>query len=216
MSSTRPTLLQAYAAALRRHAHWLIAEGYERMDKAAFARAHEPAITGELVREMRALLESDSEAPEWVSYYAIHDEPPLSVSGKLGRLRPRVDIEFERIVAGKRPRLSFEAKRLCSSTGHTVAGYLGEDGLGCFLNGRYPTTHGEAGMLGYAQSESEATWAEQIASCLKRDKAKYETVAPLFAHQRIHSVLTHTYVSHHIPTGSTTPMIIHHVLLRFW
>jgi len=96
MSLTGPTLLQAYVDALREHAHWLIAEGYERMDKAAFAQAQEPAITGELVREMRSFLESGSGAPTWVSFFSIHDDPPLNVGGRLGRSRPRVDIASPR------------------------------------------------------------------------------------------------------------------------
>jgi hypothetical protein len=62
MSAPTPTLAQTYAAALRGHALRLIAEGYARMDNAAFASAEEPAITGELVREMRAYLESNRES----------------------------------------------------------------------------------------------------------------------------------------------------------
>ena len=81
----------------------------------------------------------------------------MNVQGKLGKSRPRVDIEFERVVRGKRPRLRFEAKRLNSATGHTVAKYLGEEGLGCFLSGKYPMMHAEAGMLGYVQGEDEPT-----------------------------------------------------------
>jgi hypothetical protein len=215
MSLTGPTLLQAYVDALREHAHWLIAEGYERMDKAAFAQAQEPAITGELVREMRSFLESGSGAPTWVSFFSIHDDPPLNVGGRLGRSRPRVDIEFERIAAGKRPRLRFEAKRLRSATRHTVARYLGEEGLGCFLTGKYPATHGEAGMLGYAQSDDEVTWAERIASRLSRDEAKYGTVPPPFAPQVVHAALRHTYVSHHLLAEGAVPIVIHHVMLRF-
>ncbi len=214
MNQPGPDLLQSYVEVLRKHAHWLIAEGYGRMDSAAFAQAQEPAITGELVREMRAFLELDS-APAWVVYYAIHDDPPLDVDGKRGRSRPRVDIEFERVVAGSRPRLRFEAKRLCSATGHTVAGYLGPEGLGCFLSGKYPSTHGEAGMLGYVQSEDETTWAQLIASRLSRDGAQLGAVPPPFKPERIHAVLLHTYVSHHLLKPAAHHLLVYHVLLRF-
>lgn len=215
MTPTSPTLLQAYSAALREHAHWLIAEGYARMDKPAFAREEEPAITGELVREMRVFSESGSDAPEWVAFYSIHGDPPLDGSGKLGKSRPRVDIEVERVTRGPRPRLRFEAKRLSSVTGHTVAWYLGEDGLGCFLSGKYPTTHGEAGMLGYVQSGSETVWAKQIESKLSRDKERQGTVSPPFALQRVHAALDHTYVSHHQRRRDAASVVIHHILLRF-
>ncbi len=200
---------------MRRHAHHLIAEGYERMDSAAFTRAQEPAITGELVRQMRVFLESGSGAPHWVVYYAIHDDPPLEAGGRKGSARLRVDIEFERVVAGRRPRLRFEAKRLCTATGHTVAGYLGPDGIGCFLSGRYPTTHGEAGMLGYVQSDDEPAWAERIASRLARSHAEHRVASPAFAPQRLHAALLHTYVSHHLKGPTGHPLMVHHVLLRF-
>ena len=215
MSSIGPDLFRVYVNRLRVHAHWLIAEGYARMDNAAFAGGEEPAITGELVREMRAYLESGDRAPGWVYYYSIHDDPPLSVDGRLGKSRPRVDIEFERIARGQRPRLRFEAKRLDSTTGHTVSGYLGKDGLGCFLSGRYPMTHGEAGMLGYVQSEDETTWAEQIGSALRRDRERLAALDPSLSYQRMHPALHHTYCSRHSRDNREPPIVIHHVLLRF-
>lgn len=213
MTPAGPSLYQAYAASLRIHAHCLIAEGYARMDRAAFACAQEPVITGELVREMRAHLESADNASGWACYYAIHEDPPLNVEGRLGTARPRVDIEIMRISPGPRPRLPFEAKRLSASTGHNVSGYLGADGLGCFISGRYPMTHDEAGMLGYVQSDSEEIWAERIATAL-RGKKECRAVDPRFAHQGIHASLRHTYLSRHLRSKGTA-FAVHHVLLRF-
>ena len=215
MTLTGPALFQVYANRLRVHAHWLIAEGYARMDNTAFANKEEPVITGELVREMRAYLESEGDAPAWASYYSVHDDPPLSVNGKLGKARPRVDIEFERVARGPRPRLRFEAKRLDSATGHTVSGYLGRDGLGCFLSGRYPMTHGEAGMLGYVQSEDETFWAERIGAALSRNRAELAAMDPPLSHQRVHPALHHTYCSHHRLRRNEAPFAVHHVLLHF-
>jgi len=215
MTSIGPDLFQAYVNRLRVHAHWLIAEGYARMDNAAFAGEEEPAITGELVREMRTYLESGDRAPAWVCYYSIHDDPPLSVGGRLGKARPRVDIEFERMAHGPRPRLRFEAKRLDSTTGHTVSGYLGRDGLGCFLSGRYPMTHSEAGMLGYVQSEDETIWMERIASALSRDREGLAVMDPLLSYQRVHPGLHYTYCSRHSRDKNEAPVVVHHVLLRF-
>lgn len=215
MSATGPDLFQTYAKQLRAHAHRLIAEGYARMDKATFASEQEPAITGELVRHMRAYLESGEGTPAWVRYYSVHDDPPLSVDGKLGKARPRVDIEFERVSYGPHPRLRFEAKRLNSETGHRVSVYLGREGLGCFLSGQYPTTHGEAGMLGYVQSEDEATWAERITETLCRNGPQYAVADPPFAHQRVCVTLPHTYASHHVMKDAKSPVLIHHVLLNF-
>ena len=215
MTLTGPPLFQTYVNTLRIHALLLIAEGYARMNKAAFADEQEPAITGELVREMQAYLESAIGTPAWVCYYSIHDDPPLSVSGKLGKFRPRVDIEFERVAKGPRPRLRFEAKRLNSTTGHTVAGYLGKEGLGCFLSGRYPMTHSEAGMLGYVQSDDEGTWAKRIETMLRRKEGKRAIMDPPFARKYLCPSLLHYYVSQHRDLYGNAPVIIHHILLSF-
>lgn len=212
MSATASTLFQAYAVAMRTHALRLIAEGYARMDKALFADEQEPSITGALVDRMRVFLEEVADAPSWCAFYSIHDDPPLNVAQKLGKSRPRVDIEFERVGSGKRPRLRFEAKRLNSATGHTVAGYLGENGLGCFLTGKYPMTHAEAGMLGYVQSDKENAWAEKIAKALRQGRNVYSVEDPPFC--ALESDLPHVYASHH-NTANVPHTTLYHVLLRF-
>lgn len=214
MSAPVLTLFEAYAVALSGHALRSIAEGYARMDQEFFSDAEEPAITGELVARMRDFLESGGDGPAWRAYYSIHDDPPLNVVGKLGKSRPRVDIEFERVARGKHPRLRFEAKRLDSSTGHRVGVYLGDEGLGCFLSGKYPTTHAEAGMLGYVQSEDEPTWAERISSALERDGGMYGVVTPAFRRRRSPGGPPHTYISRH-DTQAAPHVTIFHVLLRF-
>ena len=215
MSATSPNLFQAYAVAMCAHTLRLIAEGYARMDKARFGVEQGPAITGALVEQMRAFLEADADAPSWCTYYTIHDDPPLNVGQKLGKSRPRVDIEFERVAIGKRPRLRFEAKRLNSATGHTVSGYLGKDGLGCFLSGKYPMTHAEAGMLGYVQSDDEKTWARRISTALGKDRSEYGVEEPLFCEQPTSAGLAHTYISNHHTIAAPHTMV-HHVLLRFY
>lgn len=209
-----PDIRKAYARALRLHAHELIAMGYVQMDSQLYVKWEEPAITGELVRIIRELIESD-EAPDWAVYYSIGDDPPLNVAGKFGKSRPRVDIEFEKTgVRGLRPRLRFEAKRLGTTAGHTVDAYLGKDGMGCFISGKYPLTHDEAGMLGYLQSGSEKDWSDQIKETLDA-KADYYCVVPPPYHQQNICTLEHTYVSHHYATPQAGTIIIHHVLLRF-
>ncbi len=204
----------AYAATLRRHAHELIARGYEQMDRRLYARWEEPAITGELVRAMRKFLES-GDAPPWVVWYAIADDPPVDGPGRFGKSRPRVDIEFERTgVRGARPCLRFEAKRLGRTSGHTVGSYLGAEGMGCFTSGKYPLTHGEAGMLGYIQSGREQDWSDKIKAALAKREKEYAVLSPPFCRQKICD-LKHTYVSHHTTTTGLVDIMVHHVLLRF-
>jgi hypothetical protein len=210
----KPDIRKAYLTALRFHAHELIALGYKRLDSLLYVKWEEPAITGELIRVMREVVESD-EAPVWAVYYSIADDPPLNVPGKLGKSRSRVDIEFERTgVRGLRPRLRFEAKRLGRTPGHTIAAYLGADGMGCFISGKYPLTHDEAGMLGYIQSSNEKDWSDQIKSTLAEKVNEYRVAPPPYHKQKI-CTLEHTYVSHHYAAPRTDVIIIHHVLLRF-
>jgi len=207
-----PDIRAYYAKALRSHAHKLIAMGYEQMHGPNYVKWEEPAITGELVRIMREILES-YDAPDWAAWYTIHDDPPLNVKGRYGKHRSRVDIVFERTgVLGPRPHLSFEAKRL--GPGYAVGLYLGAEGMGCFISGKYPNAHGEAGMLGYIQSGNEKEWSVKIKGALVKNGKKYRVALPPFDRQRVCS-LEHTYVSHHYSESHSSVIIIHHVLLRF-
>jgi hypothetical protein len=206
-------LRDTYRRSLRTHAHTLIAMGYQELHAADFAISQEPEITGELVRAMREIQEQGS-APAWVAYYAIHDDPPLNVPGKQGKRRPRVDIEFERITRGMRPRLRFEAKRLRRN--RDVEQYLGEDGLGCFTSGKYPLTHPEAGMLGYVQSDDETTWAAKIEMALTRTPDTYCIVDnALWDGYQITPQLVYTYRSRHHCQTLGEDIDIFHTLLRF-
>src|SRR5208337_5586090 len=93
--------------------------------------------------------------------YEVREQVPLNVHEKHGKRRPKMDIEVERHRRGIRPCLGFEAKRL--GRGETVGGYLGSEGLTAFLTGYYPTTHGEAGMLGYIQERTNDEWSAKLA-----------------------------------------------------
>lgn len=208
--ATIPNIRATYAMALRYHAHELVALGYQRMNNSRYVDWEEPAITGELIRFIREVMESDS-APAWAVYYAIGDDPPLNVAERYGKSRSRVDIEFERTgVRGPRPRLRFEAKRLGKTKEHTVSAYLGADGMGCFISGKYPLTHEEAGMLGYVQSGSEKEWSDQVENALTKKGPAYSTVPPPYQQQNVCS-LKYTYVSHH---SSLSPKSIIVILAR--
>lgn len=205
-------LRDMYQISLRRHAHELIAMGYQELQAEDFATSQEPEITGELVRAIQEILEWPS-APDWVTHYTILDDPPLNIPGKKGKERPRVDIAFERITRGRRPRLQFEAKRLGKN--HGVRQYLGKEGLGCFISGKYPTTHDEAGMLGYVQSQNEAAWATKIEATLRQAPAMYFIVNnELWEQHRIIPQLLYTYRSKHHCQALGQDIDIFHVLLH--
>ena len=55
--------------------------------------------------------------------------------------------------------------------------YLGEDGLGCFLDGRYAKEDSIAGMLGYVQQDSVQGQARRVADTLEAAPENYALVA---------------------------------------
>lgn len=187
---------------------------YDRLVPLDYISSQETEITGELVRAMREAMQ-ETDAPEWVSPYALpKDDPPLDVPGRYGKARPRIDIEFELVRRGPRPTLRFEAKRL--GPRHPVSGYLGKDGLGCFLSGKYPLTGREAGMLGYVQSDDEDVWAGKLADRLREDPGGYSLRrGGDWRRVRIIAACRHTYRTVHTGPRSNGPLTIYHMLLCF-
>ena len=213
MDSQR-SLLEVYQESLRRHAHELIAMGYQELHAAEFQESEEEDITGEIVQAMKEIQDRDN-VPDWIVNYSIHENPPLNVPGKRGKRRPRVDIQFEPHIAGKKPLFSFEAKRLGKN--HGVSQYLGQEGLGCFTSGKYPLTHPEAGMLGYVQNQSELTWGKKIGASLRKDPTRYQVSGnPSLRRISITPELPHTYQSTHHCNPRGEDILIFHTLLRFY
>ena len=203
-----------YIASFHRHVTALIAMGYSRLDHPAYKSCEEPEITGELVDGMRKAME-DRGAPFWVSHYSIHDDPPLMDGERRGRRRRRVDIEFERVGRGKRPRFQCEAKRLCEHS--TEAEYCGEQGLGRFISGKYAAGACEAGMLGYVQSMGECAWARRIESRLNKGARQYRVCsAGKWERFTCSCGLPFTYRSEHNRMGRLGSIEIVHALLRFF
>src|SRR5262245_13148214 len=129
-----------YRKGFLKEVHALIALGYARLDRDKVRDAQEPAVTGELVRTIRKLIDG-RDSPRWASRYSVHDNPPVNVQELQGKKRPLVDIEMERTGTGPHPRFQLEAKRFPVAKRDAVGEYVGEDGLGCFLTGRYAATH---------------------------------------------------------------------------
>ncbi|MCA9009788.1 MAG: hypothetical protein KDB01_08580 [Planctomycetaceae bacterium] len=169
---TPHTLLHAaYSDALREHAVKLICMGHQRLDVSVLSRSEEDDITGELVRAIKHRVCCDPSAPDWVDHYEVHEQVRQNDGGRRGKRRPMMDVEIECHFRGPRPRLGFEAKRL--GHGYTAAKYLGVEGMTAFLNNYYQTTHGDAGMIGYVQQGTAASWAEQILEEIRSDRETY-------------------------------------------
>ncbi len=204
-------LHEVYAAELRVHAVTLIWLGYRRLKIAALCTAEEDDITGELVRAMKLVVQ-DPSSPDWVDHYEIREQVPQNVAEKRGKRRPKMDIEVERHQRGPRPCLGFEAKRL--GRGAAIGGYLGSEGLGAFLGGYYPTTHGEAGMLGYVQEKTRDEWSARLGQELSVNSSRHR-IARGGELQAFHvEVAMPAFRSGHTDTAGK-PLLVIHVLLAF-
>lgn len=206
-SASEIPLRETYAEQLRAHALELITLGFHRLDAPSFQHSEEDDITGELAKAIKQVL-NDPNSPEWIDRYRVQEQIPQNVDGRRGKHRPKMDIEIEHHRRGTPPRLGFEAKRL--GPNHGVSNYLGEEGLLAFINGYYPTTHGEAGMLGYVQSKTPATWHQHLTAALMSSPTKY--------HVQISSRSLHTETGHAVTFcsdhGDGVPelLIVHHLL----
>lgn len=200
-----------YRQSFVRHVHQLVAAGYRRLDKSTLSHQEETVITGLLVREIRNYVEGPM-APTWAASFAVHDDPPIESFGRLGRSRPRVDIELERVLPGPRPRFQFEAKRLYRWT--SVSDYLGTGGLQNFTSGTYATGHADAGMLGYVQARSVQEWVDQIQERMEAMRQKLLLGLEGSAWStRSYPELDNSYASLH--QRSEGMIAIHHTFLDF-
>lgn len=204
-------LHQIYAAEVRQHAVSLIWLGHSRLDAPSFATTDEDVITEQLVIAMKAA-QVDASSPEWVDRYEIHEQRLQNTADKHGKCRPKMDIELERTGRGFRPKLGFEAKRLRENS--SLRDYLGEEGMSAFLTGYYPTTHGDAGMLGYVQDSSPTSWAGRIEHQLCNARDRYRLPAGSQWQPITEPATATCYVSNHTDTSAKSLQVIH-VLLPF-
>ncbi len=212
-SSGHPPKSSSYRTSFLRDVYRLIAGGYHSLAPESLVEKEEPAITGLLVEAIESYLDNPR-SPNWTERYAVQEERPIHASTREGKARYRVDIQIESSGRQPRPRFQLEAKRLRETNSKSLASYLGPDGLGCFLSGRYAATHEQAGMLGYVQSGTAATWASRIHEKLNREANRYQLASRSegLRHQRLVPELEHSYISRHV-RPSDGDIDIHHILL---
>jgi len=148
-----------YLRVFRKQVFQLLKWGYDRLNALKYQAAEEEDITGDLAKEINAVLQ-DRTYPEWVWRFYVHEEYRINVAERKGKRRNRLDIVVIRVQRGPRPRFPFEAKRLSAGT-HPISNYLGSKGLGQFLTGDYGQDASEGGMLGYVQSHTPDYWAQK-------------------------------------------------------
>lgn len=192
--------------------HQLLELGYRKLTPTDWSTAEETAITGEIVRTMDEVIENPPQP--WFRHFSVHDDPPVNALGRLGRNRRRLDIKIVSSQYLPRSKFSFEAKRLGKH--NPVSGYVGWDGLQCFLRGDYATAEDDAGMLGYVQSDTAESWARKI-------QAKFEESCNDFApygnstwrEYPMRSGPTYTFHTRHNRVALGRPIDIYHTLLVF-
>lgn len=171
----RPPNTKEYAGSFVRRVHELIQLGFASLNAPSLATKHEEAITGHLVAAIRSIIDRASGKVSWASRFAVHEDPPVNTNAgataKEGRSRPRIDIEIEQACQGPHPRFRVEAKRLHDSG--SIAGYLGEGGLGALTSGYYGSMYREFGMLGYIQTSTRADWVEKVARALEEERSTH-------------------------------------------
>jgi hypothetical protein len=201
-----------YRTSFVRHSHELLKMGYDLLDPPKYATSEEENITGELVRSMQNALQ-DRRAPKWAKNFWAVEETRVHDPTRLGKHRCRIDIEILKSQQGPRPRFRFEAKRLHDTASRR--NYLGDDGLGCFLDGRYAKEDEIAGMLGYVQAESISFHAEKLEKAMAGKLEAYgvELDGQWKSREIVKSL--NSFETRHRRKGAIPAITILHTLLSF-
>jgi hypothetical protein len=209
---TAPNFGVAYQQSFVRDVHLLIWAGHARLEISSLANDEETVITEKLVIGMRTLIEGPRRA-RWAARFTVYEEAPLSGDSAHGKARRRIDILVERALAGPRPKFQFEAKRLYRSD--SIAEYLGDDGLGCFVSGAYAIEHTAAGMLGYVQADTPSNWASKIAASLAKDRTRHGLAkkGDVWALVTFAGISAITYRSSHTRRSGPFSIDVFHTLL---
>ena len=201
-----------FSEAFRRDAHTLIYWGY----KGALSRIkndshQETTLTGyiseSIINRLRAF-----DCPVWCEDFTVKENPPVQRDGCEGRRRPMPDLIIEGTITG-RPEYIFEAKRL-KKTDFGIDKYLGSDGLGCFINGKYASRYDEAAMLGYIQSDFPGYWLTEIQDRILQKKSDL-SLSSLWQKVEIIAELPDEWPSEHAREGIERPIFVYHILLDF-
>jgi len=193
--------------------HQLLAWGYEAIKDKVEAMHEEEQITGWLAKAMDEQLNAP-QTPREYQHYSIHEEKPVHDQNRSGKNRQRIDIVITYSQTSPRSQFCCEAKRLKKGS-HTIAKYMGAEGLGCFLNDEYAPDQNEAAMLGYIQDASTQHWYSQLNQSLQKaaKKSSSHILEPL-SEAKIHSDLACEWTSRH-QRSSQNPIDIYHIFFDF-
>lgn len=210
-SANTPDIRQVFVSRV----HQIIQRGFDRLNPGGYQKAKEEVITGDLALEIEKEFDDpESRLAPWTRLFSIHEDSPVGGGTRKGRQRRRIDIRIDSLEIVPRARFRFEAKRL--GRRNPAKKYVGDEGLGRFISGRYAFDEDDAGMLGYVQSKSPAEWAPQIGASFvdsldvfpDRPDSKWEP-APFPGGPG------YTYRSRHTRVSVGRPIDIYHSLLGF-
>lgn len=197
--------------------HQLLEIGYQSVRTqygADCSGVDEPSLTGYLKQAIsKALDDPPAQIDDWCDHFFVTEELPENTQGRTGKRRTRVDVIFECSVARPRDRFRFEAKRLHSGE-KNAATYLGDEGLGCFLDGSYGPGDPDAGMLGYVQRNTIDDWATDISGLLSGEAYALTDDGSWNAHSFPNGP-EHTYVTKHQRRTDHSKITVYHSLLVF-
>jgi hypothetical protein len=163
-----------YLTTLREDAHLLLAWGHADARRQLAAARDEYDITGFLADAMDRRINHPL-THERFSLYSVHNERPVSPHDEAGKARPKLDLQIE--LCGVRPKrcYTFEAKRLRddqkAAASDSVSHYIGAEGVGRFVAGRYEGDRIEAAMIGCIQARDASFWLQLFTTAFAEDAA---------------------------------------------
>ena len=205
-----------YVTVLREDAHRLLAWGYADARSMLRTARDEYDLTGLLADAMDRRI-NNPVTPYRFSLYSIHNERPVSPAAEMGKDRPKLDIQIERCGMRPKPIYTFEAKRMRddkkASASECLLQYLGDNGVGRFVAGKYERERAEAAMLGCVQAHTPEHWIKLIERAFNDDSAngRFNIVERFKPCSVIPEITNEGSTVHRRITGSTIRLL--HILL---
>ncbi len=201
----------SYDYGFRQDAHQLLAWGYQDALSEIHCNLVEEEITGLIVEAIEKRLDNPS-TPEKFDRYSIDEEKPITVEGRKGKKRRRLDLVVVSGHSRPRPKYIFEAKRL-RKNGYPIGRYVGKDGLQCFVKGVYASQYLEAAMVGYIQSDAASYWEIELKRSFDGDLHNDLRITQLLQKVQVLSSMPDVWVSEHgRRAGSSITM--YHIFLN--
>jgi hypothetical protein len=201
----------SYDYGFRRDAHQLLAWGYQDVLPQIHCNLREEEITGIIVEAIEKRLD-DPSTPEKFDRYSIDEEKPISVEGRKGKKRRRLDLVVVSGHSRPRPKYIFEAKRL-RKNGYPISEYVGKDGLQCYIKEIYASKYPEAAMVGYIQSDAATYWENELKRRFNHDPNNDLCIKQILQKTQVITSLPDAWVSEHerVASGSIT---MYHIFLN--